>query len=130
MIRPDRFEIHMRPTPIQQLSDGLFIKRDDKTGFLLGGNKIRKLEYLLKAAMESGAKRVITCGGIQSNHARATAFAARELGLEVNLLLRGDLFGVRQGNLLLNSLIGPIFELSLKKNGKIKIKSCKIGQMI
>jgi D-cysteine desulfhydrase len=106
VIRPDRLEIHMKPTPIQQLNDGLFIKRDDRTGFLLGGNKIRKLEYLLKAALDSRAKRVMTCGGVQSNHARATAFAAKELGLEVSLLLRGELSEVRQGNLLLNSVIG------------------------
>jgi len=106
VIRPSKLEIHMKPTPIQEISENLYIKRDDTTGFLLGGNKIRKLEYLLKEAVDGGFKRVMTCGGIQSNHARATAFAAKELGLEVSLLLRGELSEQRQGNLLLNSLIG------------------------
>ncbi len=106
MKRPDRLDIHMKPTPIQKLGENLFIKRDDRTGFLLGGNKIRKLEYLLKEALDHGFKRVMTCGGIQSNHARATAFAARELGLEVCLLLRGEMSEQRQGNLFLNSMIG------------------------
>ncbi|MCO4794135.1 MAG: pyridoxal-phosphate dependent enzyme [Bacteriovoracaceae bacterium] len=106
MIRPEKLELHMKPTPITKISESLYVKRDDRTGFTLGGNKIRKLEYLLKEAIESGAKRVLTCGGIQSNHARATAFAAKELGLEVALLLRGELPKDRQGNLLLNSLIG------------------------
>ncbi|TNE95419.1 MAG: pyridoxal-phosphate dependent enzyme [Deltaproteobacteria bacterium] len=106
MRRPASLELHMKPTPIQKLGENLFIKRDDRTGFLLGGNKIRKLEYLLKEAVDKGFKRVMTCGGIQSNHARATAFAARELGLDVALLLRGELTDRRQGNLFLNSLIG------------------------
>lgn len=106
MIRPAKLEIHMKPTPIQEIEENLYIKRDDTTGFLLGGNKIRKLEYLLREAVDGGFKRVMTCGGIQSNHARATAFAAKELGLEVCLLLRGELTEQRQGNLLLNSLIG------------------------
>jgi len=102
-----------RPTPVQrlermsrELSVELWVKRDDLTGFGLSGNKVRKLEYLLADAQARGADTVITCGGIQSNHARATAVAARQLGLRPVLLLRGEEPEVRDGNLLLDGLLG------------------------
>ena len=66
----------------------LYVKRDDLTGAELTGNKARKLEFLLADALARGADTVITCGGEQSNHARATAIAAVRLGLQVRLLLR------------------------------------------
>ena len=66
----------------------LQVKRDDLTGIALSGNKIRKLEYLLAEAKAQGAQRVLTCGGIQSNHCRATAVAAAQLGLRSLLFLR------------------------------------------
>jgi D-cysteine desulfhydrase len=68
----------------------LWIKRDDATGGAESGNKVRKLEWLLGDAVERGADTVITCGGIQSNHARATALACASLGLACVLLLRVD----------------------------------------
>jgi len=83
----------------------LWIKRDDLTGFGLSGNKVRKLEFLLAAAIHQQAKAVITCGGLQSNHCRATAVAARQLGLEPILLLRGEP-GAPKGNYLLDKLLG------------------------
>lgn len=92
---PPRLRLAHLPTPIAHdeslsrlLGVELFIKRDDMTGGAEAGNKIRKLERLLHDALERGAKRIITCGGIQSNHARATAILARRLGLECVLLLR------------------------------------------
>jgi D-cysteine desulfhydrase len=87
------------------LGADLWIKRDDLTGFGLSGNKVRKLEFLFAAALDQGAKAVITCGGIQSNHCRATAVAARQLGLEPILLLRGEP-GPAVGNYLLDQLLG------------------------
>ena len=67
----------------------LFIKRDDSTGGVeLGGNKIRKLEFLMADALSKGCDSVITIGGTQSNHCRATAAAARMLGMEPHLILR------------------------------------------
>lgn len=66
----------------------LWVKRDDMTSGAAAGNKIRKLEYLMADALSRGATAVITCGGLQSNHARATALIARELGLSPVLLLR------------------------------------------
>lgn len=100
------------PTPIEHLqraSDALgielWVKRDDLTGFGLSGNKVRKLEFLLADAIAKGADTVLTTGGIQSNHCRATALAARRLGLRPVLLLRGEDPGVPEANLLLDRLV-------------------------
>jgi D-cysteine desulfhydrase len=103
------------PTPIHEFKvPGLeacqvWIKRDDLTSCDLSGNKVRKLEFLLADALQGGYDSVITIGGLQSNHARATAVASRQLGLEPHLILRTtntpeeiDL----TGNLLWNRMIG------------------------
>ncbi len=86
------------------------VKRDDLTGAALSGNKIRKLEYLLADARTSGSTRVLTCGGIQSNHCRATAVAAAKLGLRSLLFLRTDDppadDDAATGNLRLDRLVG------------------------
>jgi D-cysteine desulfhydrase len=78
--------------PLRRLSKKfgveLFIKRDDLTGAALSGNKIRKLEFILADALAQKADTLITCGGAQSNHCRATAIAAAMLGLNCRLLLR------------------------------------------
>jgi D-cysteine desulfhydrase len=87
----------------------LWVKRDDMSSGAAAGNKIRKLEYLLADALAQGATAVITCGGEQSNHARATALAARELGLTPVLLLRTPNPAAPPadtGNLLLSRLCG------------------------
>jgi D-cysteine desulfhydrase len=83
------------PTPITKrraldelLGVDVWIKRDDATGGAEAGNKVRKLEFLLADALARGANTVLTCGGIQSNHARATALACAELGLACVLFLR------------------------------------------
>jgi D-cysteine desulfhydrase len=82
------------------------VKRDDLTGFELSGNKVRKLELLFADAIAQKKSNVITCGGIQSNHCRATALAARRLGLEPHLLLRGRAPDEPDANLLLDHLVG------------------------
>jgi len=103
---------HQTPLhPLPRLSEAwgaeLWIKRDDLTGFGLSGNKVRKLEYLVAAALEEGADTLITTGGTQSNHCRATAVAARQHGLDVHLVLRGQRpEHTAEGNLLLNQLLG------------------------
>jgi L-cysteate sulfo-lyase len=84
----------------------LFVKRDDCTGLGLGGNKIRKLEFLMGEALERKADTVITTGGVQSNHARQTAAAAKKLGMEAILLLRGEEPEETRGNLLLDRILG------------------------
>ncbi|WP_394828907.1 1-aminocyclopropane-1-carboxylate deaminase/D-cysteine desulfhydrase [Pendulispora albinea] len=104
------------PTPIvrskalsSMLGVELYIKRDDTTGGAEAGNKLRKLEFLLGDAIDRRATCVITCGGTQSNHARATAIAAAGLGLRCILFLRmGDAEGRPEhiGNMLLDRLVG------------------------
>jgi D-cysteine desulfhydrase len=92
---PRRVSLAQLPTPLQpsarlgaELGIELLWKRDDLTGLELTGNKARKLEFLLADALDHGADTVVTAGGVQSNHARATAFAAARLGLRCVTLLR------------------------------------------
>nr|XP_022287846.1 putative D-cysteine desulfhydrase 1, mitochondrial isoform X1 [Crassostrea virginica] len=91
-------------------SFNVFMRREDTDGAVISGNKIRKLEFLLADAVSRKCKHVITCGGIQSNHCRITALAARELGMTPHLILRGDVKDVEEvgceGNLLLDRLCG------------------------
>jgi D-cysteine desulfhydrase len=118
----NRLALAHLPTPLQKperlarsLGLDLWIKRDDMTGGPEAGNKIRKLEFLLAAAVAGGADTVITCGGLQSNHARATALAAASLGLGAVLFLRTTEFDLAkaplEGNLLLDRLVGAEIRL-------------------
>ncbi len=84
----------------------IFIKRDDAIPFGFGGNKVRKLELVMAEALGEGATTVITCGGVQSNHCRATAAAAARLGLKCHLVLSGARPGVVTGNTRLDELLG------------------------
>jgi D-cysteine desulfhydrase len=95
IIYPPRVDLARLPTPVEplrrfgrKLGVDLFVKRDDLTGAALSGNKVRKLEFVMADALAQGADWVLTCGGAQSNHARATAVAAARLGLRCRLLLR------------------------------------------
>lgn len=102
------------PTPLEELPrlaahlglSKLMIKRDDLTGLAGGGNKARKLEYIFAEILNGGYDVVVTAGGVQSNHARMTAAAARKLGLDIKLVLGGPDFTDPQGNILLDSLFG------------------------
>jgi 1-aminocyclopropane-1-carboxylate deaminase/D-cysteine desulfhydrase-like pyridoxal-dependent ACC family enzyme len=82
------------------------VKRDDLLGPALGGNKTRKLEYLMAEARQQGATKVVTFGGLQSNHARLTAAAASILGLQAHLLYFEPRPKALTGNLRLNELLG------------------------
>jgi D-cysteine desulfhydrase len=93
----------------------IFIKRDDDTSCLLTGNKVRKLEFFLADALDRGADTLITCGGIQSNHARATAVAAKKMGLNCHLILRGRETKALDGNYFLDSLVGANVTFVSKK---------------
>ncbi|MEU9478979.1 pyridoxal-phosphate dependent enzyme [Streptomyces sp. NPDC048191] len=86
--------------------EDLWIKRDDLTGLGGGGNKIRKLEWTVGAALAEGADTLVTTGAPQSNHARLTAAAAARLGLDAVLVLRGTPGAGRSGNLALDGLFG------------------------
>ncbi|MCC6880382.1 MAG: D-cysteine desulfhydrase family protein [Rhodocyclaceae bacterium] len=111
------------PTPIEPLprlsahmgGPRLFVKRDDLTGLGLGGNKLRKLEFLLGEALAQGADTVLTVGALQSNHARQTAAACARLGLDCELVLRRGSHAseayLNSGNLLLDRLFGARLHL-------------------
>jgi D-cysteine desulfhydrase len=113
---PPRIELARLPTPLQplrrlgeRLGIELYLKRDDLTGAALSGNKIRKLEFVLAEALARDANIVLTCGGAQSNHCRATAVAAAALGLGCRLLLRtADPAHppAPEGNILLDRMAG------------------------
>jgi len=111
---PERYALAHTPTPIDkmerlsQLWEGpdIYIKRDDLTGIGKTGNKVRKLEYLIAAAQREGCQLLITCGGQQSNHARATALAAAKVGLKSHLVLRDAASGDIDGNLLIDRMVG------------------------
>jgi len=102
------------PTPIEKLPrlslllDGpeLLIKRDDQTGLAFGGNKTRKLEYLMASAVEGGADLVLSTGAAQSNHCRQTAAAAARCGLDCTLVLVGPEPEQASANLFLDKLLG------------------------
>jgi D-cysteine desulfhydrase family pyridoxal phosphate-dependent enzyme len=93
------------PNLSKKLGINIYFKRDDNTGLAIGGNKGRKLEFLLADAVEKGADVIITTGGVQSNHTRMTCAACRKLGLEVILILKGKRPATFQGNLLLERLM-------------------------
>ena len=103
------------PTPVQSLDrlrlalgggPRLLIKRDDTIGFGFGGNKVRKLDVVAAAALRAGSDTLITVGGLQSNHARATAFTAARLAMRAILVLNGKAPEQITGNLLLSTLAG------------------------
>jgi D-cysteine desulfhydrase family pyridoxal phosphate-dependent enzyme len=110
-----RLPIAHLPTPLEplprlstELGPRIFIKRDDQTGLAGGGNKTRKLEFLVADALAAPRKAdtLITVGAPQSNHARQTAAAAAKFGLRCILVLRGDAPPEATGNLLLDHLLG------------------------
>jgi D-cysteine desulfhydrase len=93
----------------------LYIKRDDQTGLATGGNKTRKLEFLIQEALNLGYDTVITAGAQQSNHCRQTAAACAHAGLECHLWLNGEEPEIYQGNLLLSHLLGAHLHFSGEK---------------
>jgi len=112
-----RLPLVFGPTPVEPmrryseaLGVNLSVKRDDFTGFGGGGNKVRKLEFLMADAVAQNVKVLITTGGHQSNHARMVAAAARHFGMHPVLVLRGNRPTEYQGNLLLDRLFGAELE--------------------
>ncbi len=111
---PPKFNLGFFPTPLHELKNfsrayaghRIFIKRDDHTGLATGGNKTRKLEYLIGDALAQDADTVITAGAQQSNHCRQAAAACALADLKCHLLLGGEPPGEVNGNLLLSKLLG------------------------
>src|SRR5437016_4971104 len=124
--RLPRVDLAHLPTPLEEVprfadyfnGARIFIKRDDCTGLLFGGNKTRHNEFLLADALRRDADVLIWGAGVQSNNCRQTAAGCAKLGLECRLYLsRGDHGDDIQGNLLLDHLVGA----------KVEIVDAKIG---
>ena len=130
---PPRLDLARTPTPLQFLSRAsekwgagkrLWMKRDDLTGAALTGNKIRKLEFIAAHALDYGFQTLVTCGGVQSNHCRATALVAAQLGLDCHLVLRADDEPEQNtGNFLLDQLAGAAFEILPAKEWATQLKA-------
>jgi len=114
-----KYPLAFLPTSIHRLDNlskmtgcQIYIKRDDQTGLATGGNKTRKLEFLIQDALNQGFDTVITAGAQQSNHCRQTAAACAQAGLECHLWLNGQEPETYQGNLLLSHLLGAKLHFS------------------
>ncbi len=131
-----RIKLANLPTPLQEMKNlaysldmkSLWIKRDDLTGISFGGNKTRKLEYVMGDALEAGADTLVTVGAIQSNHCRQTAAAAAQVGLRCILLLAGEEPENYTGNLLLDRLFGA--EIQFFPDDDFMGLSDRIGSVI
>lgn len=113
MEMPEKLNFANLPTKIEklerlseELNTNIYLKRDDQTGSEISGNKIRKLEYAVKEAIDNGCDYLITCGGVGSNHARSTTAIAAKLGMGSYLVLRGDGDADLEGNLFLDKILG------------------------
>lgn len=130
-IPKSRMVLSQRPTPIMrwnlsarllppELGVSLYVKRDDFTGMEVSGNKIRKLEFILADVKKKGYDCVVTLGGIQSNHCRATAVAANMVGLDAHVILRTSRSVIDEdpgidGNLLIERMVGATIHLVTKE---------------
>jgi len=122
------------PTPVEEMSrlsatlhgPRLLVKRDDQTGLAFGGNKTRKLEYLLAEAQELGAQTLISAGAVQSNHCRQTVAAAAKFGMDCILVLFGDPPDPPDGNHLLHYLLGA--EIVFTRREEIESKLDEVFQ--
>lgn len=113
MFGREKVKILDGPTPIEylpriseELGVNFYIKRDDLTPLAAGGNKLRKLEYAVKEALDEGATMLLTVGGVQTNHGRLTAAAAAKFGLRCAIVTAGTYPGEISANLLLDRILG------------------------
>ncbi len=124
-----RYSLGFFPTPLMKLprlterlaGPRIFMKRDDQTGLAMGGNKTRKLEFLVGEALAHECDTLITGGAEQSNHCRQTAAAAAACGLSCHLVLGGERPSTPEGNLLLDQLFGAVIHWTgeLRKGERI-----------
>ncbi len=143
LARFPRLSLGQFPTPLEALPNlsrylggpSLYIKRDDNTGLATGGNKTRKLEFLLADALQQGADIVITQGATQSNHVRQTIAGAAKVGLKTQVLLekRVERFGEdyqRSGNVLLDNLLGGVIVESLPAGTDMQLAMEKLASSL
>lgn len=130
-----RVSLSFLPTPLEHLSvlskhlggPQIWIKRDDMTGLATGGNKARKLEFLLADAINNKADTVLTFGAVQSNHCRMTAAAACKLGLKSFLVLSGKKPDNLTGNLLLDEIMGSEYLFLPDYNDPSKLEEMRLA---
>lgn len=130
-----RIALGVFPTPVQKLENisrllhtNIWIKRDDLTGIGVGGNKVRKLEFLLADAKDKGAELVFTTGQAQSNHAMLTAACCRKLGMEPVLILKKKGVMENRGNLMLERLMDTeVFFMDCQSYDEIYAEMDRIG---
>lgn len=114
MKKLEKVQVSILPTPLHKLENisndlkdyNIYIKRDDMTGFGIGGNKLRKLDYIVKKAIDEGCDTLLTYGGPQTNHGRLTAAAAAKFGMKSIIMCYGKPPERISGNLLLDRIIG------------------------
>ena len=129
----ERIKLGHFPTPIEHLKNitkylggpNIFIKRDDCTGLATGGNKTRKLEFLLPDAIKNKAELVVTVGAVQSNHARQTAAACTLMGLKCLIIFEQRLKDapeayMKSGNVFLDKLFGADIKVCPKNEDVTK----------
>lgn len=125
----ERLHFAHLPTPVEEMprltaalnGPRLWVKRDDQTGLAFGGNKTRKLEYLLADAQNQGARTLITAGAVQSNHCRQTLAAAVKFGMDCILVLFGDPPDPPDGNHFLFHLLGAELVFTERENVQTKL---------
>ena len=131
-----RFKLAELPTPIHHLKDfsralngpDIWMKRDDLTSLGMGGNKTRKLEFLVGDALKQNADTLVTAGGLQSNHCRLTAAAAAKAGLDCHLVLNGRPCKEMSGNLLLDTIFGATVHYCDRKERDKKL--ARVGEAL
>jgi len=134
--RTNKYNLGFFPTPLHTLKNvsnkysdyTIYIKRDDQTGLASGGNKTRKLEYLIKEAIDTNCNVVFTAGAQQSNHCRQTAAACAVAGLECHIIVKGNEPEQYQGNLLLSHLLGAKIHFTSNYNKEIDF-NCHISAL-
>ena len=134
---PQKENFGVYPTPVfpinkffkNSIKYNFWIKRDDLTGLELSGNKVRKLDYIFADAKLKESNHIITCGGIQSNHCRTTAFLAAKQNYDCTLFLKGQMPQVKTGNFLLNSILDTnIINVTNKEYQSIDERMQKYGE--
>ena len=136
---PESLGLAQLPTPLEEaprlsaaVGARILIKRDDLTGLALGGNKARKLEYLVRDAIDKGCDTLVTAGGAQSNHARMTAAAAAKVKMRCHLVLGGARPAHLSGNLVLDDLFGAELHFTGTEDwhvwqSEVKLVAAEIG---
>lgn len=126
------YKFSILPTPLHRLDNlsstlgiNLYCKRDDLTGFGFGGNKTRKLDYIIHDAFKRGADSIVTFGSIQSNWCRMASAAAKSRGMEAYLILAGSVPAKLTANLILDNLVGASIEYVDTEDEKVLTEACK-----